>query len=465
MKLSYQGMYMSDSNLEGHRKRDGVIPGVTSVIQLSKDRFGVFYVPHMMGVWDMNTTINYQVRAESPMGPVLSEDIAMEEEPDWRPFDIPLYRCPGLSFAFGVPRGAKLANGTPFPNENVFVLQTYLNPQLHWNGEIMLPHGARVGKYPNWPEHIRIEELTDRLPRIFARHFRLNDAGDDLEFLTSWEMIHEDGYDAGFDKPFCRFGETCNAMSSAFTPPLPVNENCDTWLEIATFKFPSPDAPYGAQCGLAAVEYAWDGERQRYRWTNTGEPTRIEGVQLTEAGLVRMDDGWVVTARSNRADTCTRWFRTAEPLQGLGAPSLSDIEGNVPRMPFRFADGGLRIVFPDERWVPLAPGEPVPMIAYDPKRGKYSRDPLTVHDVDPVTFTYSSRRVLLDVVDTGISVVTPATDHATLTPNVGNRQWLLFRIKDRDALRQGTPEERLQGTGIHCVEVGFDGPVSSMWRF
>ena len=148
-------------------------------------------------------------------------------------------------------------------------------------------------------------------------------------------------------------------------------------------------------------------------------------------------------------------LQTDDLMRGLGEPVQSGREGNVPRMGYRCADGALRLVFPEERWIPLAPGEPEPFIAYDPKRGKYSRDPLVMYDVDPVTFKYSNRRVLFDAPAQAPAIATPAADLVTLTPAGDNKQWLLFRVKDRDAKKQGTPAESLQAMGCHSVELSY----------
>ena len=476
MKVEYKGQFMSDGTLPGCRKCDGVIPGVTSVIRLSSDRFCVFWVPHMMGAWDMNTAINYQIRADSPVGSILSEGVAMEEEPDWRPFGIQLYRCPGLSFAYGVPKGAKMEDGSVFLNENLFVLHTYLNPQLHWNGEVMIPVGAALGKYPNWPKHIEPNDLSRNLPRVFNRHFRLNEDDDDIEFLTPWEMVYQEGFEAGFDGPFCAFGDSCRNMASGFTPPRPSDSDCTGWYDIPTFGVRNPDGTsLFEKSGLAAIRYTWKEDEGRYRWTETGPLVRVDDRKLSESGLTQIDGDWLITMRSRPAkpapraiqikETGTIWYRTRYPLRGFGEPFYSAVEGDVPRMPFRFANGRLGIVFPEERWVPLEPGEPIPMIAYDPERGKYARDPLVMFDVESETLKYSSRRILADVEGDGIAIRTPASDHVTITPAVDRKQWLLFRIKDRDAATTGNPTGRLAASGIYYIELTYDESPASEWRF
>jgi hypothetical protein len=472
MLTKYLGNYIEDSGLQGYKKSDGVVPGVTSVIQLSRDRFCAFYVPHMMGAWDMNTAILYQIRADSPVGPVIREGVAMAEDSDWRPFAIPLYRCPGLTFAWGVPKGALAPDGSLLTNENVFVIHTYINPHLSWDGQPMNAIGKTQGKYPNWPDHVTVEDLTGRLPRVFNRHFRLNDRGDDLDFLTDWEIVHQVGYGSGLGEPFCSFDRRFTTMHNGFTPPLPANAYADTWFDVAAFQLHPSVLEGPARTSMAVISYKWNPASERYDWVTTGQALGPPERTLSEGGLVHIGDQWLITARGRGAtdtaisfhDTGTTWVKTSDPLQPAG-DHMSELEGDVPRMAYLFGDGRLRIVFPEEKWVALEPGEPIPLVAYYPNRGKYARDPLVMYDVDPETLEYSSRQIVFNAAKLDLPVKTPGSDHVTLTPAVGKKQWLLFRMKDRDALKCGTDEKSLAATGVHCIELTYEDEVDPAWRF
>jgi hypothetical protein len=89
------------------------------VIQVSRDRFCALFRRTLMGAWYMVPSLHHQIRADGPVAPVQNEGLAMADEPDWRPFGIPLYRRAGFAFAYGVPKGAKRPDGSVFPNENV----------------------------------------------------------------------------------------------------------------------------------------------------------------------------------------------------------------------------------------------------------------------------------------------------------------------------------------------------------
>ena len=58
------------------------------------------------------------------------------------------------------------------------------------------------------------------------------------------------------------------------------------------------------------------------------------------------------------------------------------------------------------------------------------------------------------------AITTPAADHVSLTPAVGDKQWLLFRLDDRDAKAAGNPEDHLQSVGVHAVELTYDKRVA-----
>ena len=473
MKVKYQGLFLEDTGLAGLQKEDGYSPKGTSVVQLSEDRFCVISGMNDLGGWDMDPTIYYQVRAKSPIGPMLSEGIAMEECIDWQPFGYPLSRCPQFSFGFGVPRGAKKPDGTGYSNDNVFVLQTFINPQLFFDGKAMIPSAAK--RYPEWPDHISPKDLMDRLPRVFWRHFRLNGQGDDIEFLDEWALLYQEGYDEGYEGRFCSLGNRFLTMHSEFSPPLPADEKCEEWYTVAGFgeKHPAGGDERNLSV-IAPLTIAWDASAGRYRWTKSGPVSFAESWNLTEPGLIRMKDSWIAVARGSRRKRVVNrrdrrydsfWFRTNDPMTGLGTPVRCAIEGNVPRMAFRCGDNRLRIFFPEERWIPLLPGEPEPFIAFNPELGKYSRDPLVMYDVDPVSFAYSSRRVLFDASIRADTLATPAADLVSITPQLGKSQWLIYRVKDRDATKIGTPKDSLDAMGAHCVEMTYTEDPIPDWRF
>ena len=52
-----------------------------------------------------------------------------------------------------------------------------------------------------------------------------------------------------------------------------------------------------------------------------------------------------------------------------------------------------------------------------------------------------------------------------MTPAVGRKQWLLFRMKDGDALKFGTDEKPLAATGGPCIELTYEDEVTPAWRF
>ena len=130
-EIKYKGPFITDTSIPGETKADGIVPGQGNVIQLSRDRWAVFFATLDPSGWDGVRSIIYQVRADAPDGTLLKEGLIQSYLSGWDPFNegISLRKSHASPFAFGVPKGA-LLKGKLMPNENVFVLASATNRSI-----------------------------------------------------------------------------------------------------------------------------------------------------------------------------------------------------------------------------------------------------------------------------------------------------------------------------------------------
>ena len=442
--ICYKGPLATDLSIPGERKSDGVIPAHgTGALRVSRNRWLLFFSTLDPNGWDAVRSIVYQLREESPDGPVLKEGMVAQYLSGWDPLGlgISLRKAHGMPMAFGVPKGAT-RNGKPMPNQNVFAVKWYRRALLEQDGRLLQSNTHQ----DLWPEGPEINRL---LLRVEWMQFRLNDAEDDIEVLLPPQQLRQKGYESG--EAFCSLDEA-QFMNHAMTPPVPTDDTCTAWVACETFgSLPGQKRTQGR---VAPVAYTWNAQTRLFEWARTGPLTLIPGRVVGETSISRFNSYWVVAARSFNIEAGTVWYRTDDPFSGLAEPIVRP--GSVcPRHSFRCADGVLRLFINDRKRSP-----------YNDKR-----NPLYVFEVDPETFVYSEPRVVVDLRAEGIPFPNPFADMAKLCPHQGDRQLLIFRTIDRQMTADPQPgeapltEAAMAAGGIHYAELRYSEAMPETWTF
>jgi len=205
---------------------------------------------------------------------------------------------------------------------------------------------------------------------------------------------------------------------------------------------------------VAAVRYRFNARSGLYEWVETGGPLSLPERRLSESTMNRVGDDWIIAFRSSYPDSATCWFRTEDPFDGFGEPTISCPDCMAPRTSFLCADGTLRLFMND------IPAVPIP----------HERTPLCCWDIRLKDFSASSRRVILDARKQGMPFYNPFIDMAKLCPNQGRRQLLLFRVitrrqtADQD-MDHGITEREHAEAGIHYSELIYEEDAAEPWRF
>lgn len=436
-RLAYLGPLITDTTVQGERKADGAIPGHPGggALQLSRDRWIVFFATLDPHGWDANRGILYQLRRDAPDGPTLREGVVARPLEDWDPLGDGqhLFKSCGMPIAFGVPRGA-MHQGRAMPNANVFAVKWYRWAHRRKGNRLLNPSHDRE----DWPQGVSVKQQTLRLEWM---QFRLNDRGDDIEILRPPSMLRQRGFEQG--DAFCALGPQFH-MNHAMTPPAPVDAACLQWIECDGF------VPYqqGAvdHHAIAPVRFDFNATSRVYEWAATGAMTVLPGRYLGETSISRIGSRWVISAREfeyAQGSASTYWFSTDDPMAGLGSPR-STPGGSFPRTAFVCGDGVLRL-FTNDASVNRSPHE---------------RAVLCCWDVDPLRFTLSNRLVVWDAHKAELPFDQPMVDMAKLCPTQGRRQLLLFRVIDRThtchkAVDEDHPAMPLTLAGIHAAELTF----------
>jgi len=424
MTIQYKGSLVSDTIIPGEGKSEGITPEISSCVQVSRDKWVILFGTVDPRGHDTNRSIFYQIRQGSPDGTVLKEGIIEKAISGWDPLGVGqnFRKINAVVKVFGVPKGA-LRNGKPIPTANHFVAKWYIRPCLEIDGRLVnlweaqsTVNSASLGIYAYCLEWMQ---------------FRLNDAEDDIEIISQARQLRQKGYDQG--NYISSLGD-CMGMHHGFGDAVP-NDSFTDWVEICQF-----------EKKLAAVRYTFDPTTGLYEWVETGHAQEVPGRYLAEASLNRMDNDWVISVRAYDAPL-TSWYRTSDPFESFG--ERTDVASRyAPRISFVCADGVLRLFCNDTN--PYGD----------------ARNPLYCFDVDPITFEYSNRRVVLDA-RTALPFRTPTIDHAMIYPHsCGRKQIISFRAINLSQTTGGytTPDE-LDKSGIHYSELIYDKEYPNPWGF
>lgn len=439
-KIAYKGPFITDIDIDGERKGDGIIPAHPGCCQLSKDRFLVLVATLDPAGWDSNHSIIYQIRSRAPDGSIVKEGILASVTDGWDPLGngLSLHRPLGMGVPFGVPKGA-ICNGKAASNANVFAIKWYRRGFLRVGDELLsLTEAEQRGHLPGGAE------LHGRTMRVDWAQVRLNDTDDDLEILQPPQTLRQKGFDT--DDPFCDLGPG-RQMNHSMVPPVPMDDDCREWVEYATIQGQEGGSAFGAS---APIRYAFNDETGLYEWAQTGRQFLDPDLPfLCESSIVRLDDDWLIAFRT-QSPGVTYWFRCDDPFGKLGDPRTTPCFPG-PRHVYRYPDGVVRILanaLQCNRW----------------------RQRLCIWDVDTDRIELSNERVILDSVDEGLPFSNPGLDMSKLCSNQGRRQLIIFRTITLKQTARGsadppfTPAEHA-AAGVYHAEINYAEDVPDRWDF
>ena len=170
VSLEARGKLIHECGLPGETRGDGVFPAHPNGIPLSKDRWLLIYSTRGWRCADDEMSIVYQIRKNTPAGPILKEGTLRKSLNDWDPFEdgSAVVRQLGHAVAFGVPKGAMI-QGKPAVNVNIFVAKW----RIVAPGVFDEPSGlVRRGQGFGW--------LKSHTQNVEWTQFRLNDKEDDI---------------------------------------------------------------------------------------------------------------------------------------------------------------------------------------------------------------------------------------------------------------------------------------------
>jgi hypothetical protein len=398
------GKLIHDCSLPGEGRDHGAFPAHPNGIRLSRDRFLVLYATRGWRGVDEDRSIIYQVRAGAFNGVILKEGILARTADDWDPLGdgSRYFKAHGHPGGFGVPKGAWIG-GHPAPQANLFVIKWY--------------NYARPFSAPDRLERPlgeSAEKLSARTIRVQWVHVRLNDAEDDLEIVEPVATLRAPGFAAG--------DRTAERVNQTYIQPQPFNDSATEWIDQFMPGWPDPEQPDAS--GPVAAKFRYNPTRHRYEWVETGPRFFPPGLEASEGGAIRLDDGWAIYARPYKdADLPLLWARMDDPFARPARKVLAEPRPGQPivRGPvsaYRCADGRVR-VFTGSREI-------------SPYRNR--RHPLYCWDADPAAdFALSRRQVVCDLlaVDPQIRPESePIADMCKVLPHAGGRtQWIVHRFR------------------------------------
>lgn len=450
LQVRYLGPLITNTNVPGERKSDGVIPAHpgSGALRVAEDRWIIFFATLNLAGSDCNRSILYQLRADAPDGPLLREGVIDRSSENWDPLDRGdrFVKSCGMPIAFGVPMGATHA-GKPMPNANVFVVKWYRWAHLRHGDAILNPSHSR----DLWADGLAVKQQTLRVEWM---QFRLNDNRDGIEPITEPMVLRQKGYEDG--ESFCSLGPDFH-MNHAMKAPVTEDVSCQTWVSCDTFT-PYKNG-YMDHGEVAPVRFTFDPQSGLYQWTHTGQATKLPERIIGEASVNRLNEQYVISLRCfeyNGRSSETAWIKTDDLFGTWGDPVYSKAP-SVPRISFACGDGVLRLF----------------CNASDPAYKTSAEDSRTIlgcWDVDPKTLRLNRSRVLLDSQKMGWGFNDPVVDMAKLCPPQGRRQLLLFRVIDRSftAKTDVIPSIKAEAfaiSGIHAIELTLPSPASPEWTF
>ncbi len=399
-RIDHLGKLIPECGLEGERRSDDVVPAHPSGIQLSENRWLILYATRMFRGTDDDTSIVYQIRENTPHGRLIKEAMMQPTLNDWdalgngRRF----VKQHGHPCVFGVPKGADIG-GKPAESANVFVLLWRMVAR-EFDPETNVTEGTNID-----PDIHRRSSSTE------WAQVRLNDDGNDIEFLRENRQLRQLGYgDEGPD--FCS-AENAVHMVQGYTPPVPFNPECTEWVMCNHF--------YGAR--FAPLKFRFHEEKGVYEWVETGHYLFLGHEHLSDASLAPYNGSWVCSIRTDYVvDHVSyrkglKWLRMDDPFAKPPEPIYKEFPGvKSPKTVYRCPDGVLRLFSSD--------------CEVSPYENRW--DPLYCWNIDPDNkFEASNQRVVFDTVKAGLPFrkeARPKADMCKLLFHNGKTQYLIHRV-------------------------------------
>ena len=438
-RIEHLGLLVGECTLPGETRADNIFCAQPNGIPLGADRWLLIYATRSYRLVDDENSIVYQIREGAPDGRVLREGFFARAHEGWDVLGdgrlLVKEHC--HCSAFGVPRGAMI-QGKPVPHANRFVASWYaLGKQ--WNGDRL--------------EHT--DELLRRTLRAEWAQFKLNERGDDIEFLMPAQPMRQVGYESG--PHFCSLPAIWT--NNSFKNATPCNEEATEWVQVQGMGQEGDrcDGP-GATAFLAPVRFRFNPSRDLYEWVETGPPVGWPG-PIGEPSLLRYRDSWIFTGRTKGP---ILWYRT-DDLFGAHPPcaaiEMTHPNSHSPHTAHLCPDGVVRLLVGDH--------------TVSPHRN--ARDPLYLWDVDPDHgFRLTRRQTVFDSVAAGLSIrkeAIPRVDYGNLLPHTGGRvQHLVHRVRtkvvdlpDKTGTVVNLSEKAVHG--IYHARLVYDHEFPGIWQF
>ena len=437
--IEVHGLFIDQCTLPGETRKDDVVLRAATEIQVAANRWLVLYNTHGYRGVDDKRSIVYQLRKDRPDGPVVKEGYLMRTENDWRPLGVTppaegtsYVKQHGHMVAFGVPRDALIDGKVP-AHANHFVALWRVAGRTLVKAENRLEKAGET------------QPLFESMRGVEWCQFRLNAAGDDLEFTQPAHPLRQKGFETG--PAYCERADA-GTMTQSYVQPVAANAAKTEWAVAEHFE--------GRK--VAAIKFAFDEKTGLYDWVKTGPFIGDLKLPYWEASLIHTRDEWVMAARGNGK---VNWVRSADPFQGWGTPAKPDAPSvSAPLTAFLCGDGIIRLFCVDKATSPQ----------------NYDRDPLCCWDVKTQPeFEAINRRVIFDSLEAKLPI-RPASrskiDFCELGPLHGQTQLLLFSVSARaynfiyDGV--GIPpinQQEKDVAGVYYATMTYAEPVPAAWVF
>lgn len=386
---------MRDCTLPGETRSDDVAPAHPNGILLSRSRWLVLYATRGFRGVDDDLSIVWQLRRDTPDGPLVKEGFFARARNDWDPFGdgSTWVRQHGHPVAFGVPKGAHI-DGQPASSANVFVAKWRRVARAYDQKTNQVAHAT--SRPDSREETLDVEWV----------HFRLNDREDDLEILGEIEQLRPRGEHGG---PLVLHDAKIKWMNQGFVQSVPFNRECTEWVDCNHFQGGS----------TAPLRYRFNTSRGRYEWVETGPLMQAGAVPVFEGSIAPYSGGWIVAARL-RQGRGVAWLRTDDPFRKGQTLTVADEPAtNAPLTMYRCADGRIRLLTGSAAVSPY----------------KASRDPLYMWEIDVENaFRPASPVVVFDSRAEKVPVrpeTQPKVDMGKILPAVAGRHYLVHRFSVR----------------------------------
>ncbi len=448
-----KGNFIDTCRLAGETKDDEVFPAQHNTVRLARDRWLVAFNTRGFRGNDDHRSVVYQVRGDTPDGPVLSEGFLEGPSMEWdavgdgRKF----MRLCTHPVVFGVPADAVLNGVTP-AHAGTFAAVWARFPRVYDVARDYLLHDAEA-------------DVPDGGYRCAWVQFRLNAARNDIDIAAPVAVLHEKSYSG--DRPFCKH-EDLTLMNCGYVNPLPANECGSNWVFLMHWNRGNIDA---RGC-CSAVRFAWNGRTRLYEWVETGPLLDGPGDKgIFEGGIARYESDWLIAARIvPRGSAGNVWFRVNDLFGEVAEPYLSEeIRSHAPRTVFRFPDGVVRVLTTDQAASPYA------------RRGKPGvRMPLHLMDINPDDrFRVTCSRVVFDSFAEGLPLrfaSGPCAHFCQLVCHAGGAvSTLTYSVRPK-ALRKHpvsytgeykglVNEAEIAASGVYQSTVLYDEAYPSVWNF